>query len=149
MKHLILVLCSLFAFSLSTQAQADPVSWEITKNKIKSGEYELIFEATIEPHWAIYSQFLESEDGPIATSFTFENIENAKLENKVEEMGQRLDVYDQLFEMNISKYKKTVKFVQRVKIEGKSKISGYLTFMCCNDESCLPPKDVPFEFSLK
>lgn len=143
------MLCSLFAFSLSAQAQADPVSWKITKTKVKSGEYELIFEATIEPHWAIYSQFLESEDGPIATSFTFETTENAILSDKVEEIGQRLDVYDQLFEMNISKYKKTVKFVQRVKMEAKGQISGYITFMCCNDESCLPPKDVPFEFSLK
>jgi hypothetical protein len=27
-------------------------------------------------------------------------------------------------------------------------VKGVVEFMCCNDESCLPPTEVPFEFKL-
>ena len=40
-------------------------------NNITDTEYELVFTASIDSGWHIYSQDLPSEDGPIATSFTF------------------------------------------------------------------------------
>ncbi|MEM6698966.1 MAG: disulfide bond formation protein DsbD, partial [Bacteroidota bacterium] len=65
------------------------------------------------------------------------------------EKGYKKEGYDEIFGMNLIKFGKTVTFTQRVKVKsGASSINGYLTYMTCNDEQCLPPTDVDFEISL-
>jgi len=51
--------------------------------------------------------------------------------------------------MQLIKYGDEATFTQKVKVDPSVKtIKGYLTFMTCNDESCLPPKDIDFEIGL-
>ena len=51
--------------------------------------------------------------------------------------------------MNLTKFKHSIVLTQRVKISDTSKpIEGYITYMVCNDEMCLPPKEVDFKFVL-
>ena len=51
--------------------------------------------------------------------------------------------------MNLIKYSKKAEFTQRVKVKNSSEpISGFLTYMTCDETSCLPPKDVDFSISL-
>ena len=46
-------------------------------------------------------------------------------------------------------FENTVKFVQKVKLTGGAyAIEGYLEYGACDDESCLPPTEVPFKFSV-
>ncbi len=55
--------------------------------------------------------------------------------------------YDNTWEAEVSKIDGgTVTYSQVVELSGESEVTGYITFQTCNDEMCLPPRDVPFTF---
>ena len=50
--------------------------------------------------------------------------------------------------MYIVKYKKQATFTQRIKAaEGLKEVAGYIEFMTCDEEKCLPPTEIEFTFS--
>ncbi len=150
MRHFFaFVLFALFGISAQAQIQ-QPVKWSMESRALGQDEYLLVFKARIDPKWAIYSQFLESDDGPIPTSFQFDEGDHYERIGKVEESGpHRKDVFDPIFEMQLVKFYDEATFTQKIKAKDKSKpVSGYLTFMTCDDTQCLPPTDVDFSFDL-
>lgn len=124
----------------------DPVSWSFTV-EVNGDEATLISTATIDEGWHVYAQVLESDMGPVPTEFTFEPTKNYKLTGKNEE-SKTYQEYDKNFEMNLSYFKSTAVFKQKIKRLSKDKftVKGSVYFMVCNDEKCLPPTDEPFEF---
>jgi len=63
-------------------------------------------------------------------------------------VGKEIATFDKLFEMKVRYFENTAKFVQKVKLTGGAyAIEGYLEYGACDDESCLPPTEVPFKFS--
>ena len=52
----------------------EPVKWTMEQKHIAGDEFELVFKAKIEDGWKVYSQYLESDDGPIRTSFNFDHL---------------------------------------------------------------------------
>jgi len=126
----------------------DPVDWSFSKQDLGDNEFELQFTATIDPHWHVYSQFLE-EDGPIPTSFSFKESKDFKLIGKVKE-PKALEDYDPNFQMTLKWFENSVTFRQKIKVlkEGAVKILGELEFMVCDDKQCLAPEYVEYEFEL-
>ena len=48
----------------------EPVSWDFALYETEvEGEVELVFHASVEPCWHIYSQFLDDLNGPLPTYF--------------------------------------------------------------------------------
>ncbi len=136
-------------FSTIFLVAQNPVKWSYSSKDAGNGQFDLVFTGTIDDGWYTYSQFLESEDGPVASSFTFDLKPHFKLVGKAVESGEIIKVYDKVFGMNLTKFKHKAVFTQRVQVSDFSKpIEGYFTYMTCNDEMCLPPKDVDFKFSL-
>lgn len=130
----------------------EPVKWNWTvETTDQEDEYILSFEAEIEENWKIYSQYLESDDGPIRTSFQYETKEGVELLGKNVEEGNIKKGYDKLFDMElISLLGPVAQFKQKVKVSKyPAQISGYLTYMTCDDARCLPPSDVDFSFEIK
>lgn len=145
-----LTLFALFISVFSWGQLKDPVKWSTSYKQVSATEFDLIFTADIEDGWTVYSQFLESQDGPVPTSFNFEKGAHYQLKGKCVESGNIKTVYDKVFEMKLTKITKKGVFTQRVTATDLSKpITGYLEFMTCDDEQCLPPKGVDFEFQLK
>lgn len=136
-------------FGNSTKAQLNPVKWYYKAEKLAEGEYDLVFTAHIQPGWYVYSRFLSSDEGPIPTSFYFDENEAVSLVGQVEENGHRHEGYDDLFAMQIVKYSDKPTFTQRVLMKSPTQLTGYLEFMTCDEERCLPPAEVPFSFILK
>lgn len=126
----------------------DPVHWSFSTEKVNDAEYNIVATAKIDDGWSVYSQYLESDDGPIATSFDF-STDNLELIGKTEETGNRKESYDDLFGMNLVKFSKTAIFTQTVKSTDGKTVRGTVTFMTCTETSCLPPKDVAFEVNLE
>jgi thiol:disulfide interchange protein DsbD len=146
MRIIVLLAWVFSAVSLFGQIE-NPVQWSTEIKKISNQEYDLLFTANVQDGWNIYSQYLESDDGPIRTSFNYDKGAHYKLVGKNEEIGVRKEGYDKLFGMNVIKLYKKVVFRQRITLTDPSKpISGYLEFMTCNEEKCLPPTEVPFKF---
>ncbi|HHS95207.1 MAG TPA: hypothetical protein ENJ45_01350 [Phaeodactylibacter sp.] len=128
----------------------NPVKWSHEYKQVNDTEYDLIFKAKIQDGWAIYSQYLESDDGPVRTSFEYDKGEHFSLKGKNKESGDRHEGYDNLFDMNVIKFKKKAIFTQRVVVKDFSKpITGYLEFMTCDDTKCLPPDQIDFEFIIE
>ncbi len=141
---------ALFLFAISTAwAQKNPVKWTFEAKKSGKNDYKVTLIANLDNTWAIYSQFLESDQGPVATSLTFELAAGQQLAGKAQELGTKISGFDNTFEMNLTKYKKQVKFVQTVKAKKGQKVKGFVTYMTCDDNTCLPPRDVEFEILLK
>lgn len=141
----------LLALSWSASAQMlDPlevVQWSVEIKPVAGQEYEVIFSSKIKENWSVYSQYLESDDGPVRTSINYET-KGIEVIGKGKETGKRVEGFDEIFGMNVIKFKKTFTISQRVKISDISKeYSGYLEFMTCDDRSCLPP--TAWDFSLK
>ncbi len=144
MRPLVLALALLFSWSALGQI-FNPVDWEITSQNIDENTYDIIFTATMETEWAIYSQFIE-EGGPIPTMFEFETQEGLELiDGVVESDENKVTKNDIFFDMIVSKFYDEAQFRQRVKLNSdRASLIGFLTFMTCNDERCLAPTEVPF-----
>ena len=147
--HLFMLLFSLTPV-LGQSSMPNPIKWSFTSKDAGNGQVDLIITGTIDDGWYTYSQKLESDSGPIPTSFTFKDGAHYKIVGDAKESGERFTEYDKIFDMNLSKFKHSAVFTQRVKMSDYSKpITGYVTYMACNAEMCLPPKDVDFKFVLK
>jgi thiol:disulfide interchange protein DsbD len=143
------IVLALFCLSTPLLSQ-NPVSWSFDQTKVSDTEYDLLFKADIAKTWVIYSQYLESTDGPIPTSFSFEKNADIVLVGSTAELGHLKEEYDELFGMTVKKLDGQVTFKQRVRtLRPGVPVTGYLTFMTCDNERCLPPRDVEFSFELK
>ncbi len=146
-----LVFIALFLLPFYTlMAQIEqPVKWQFDKKQLSGNQYELIFKATIDQNWHLYSVNLP-EGGPIATSihYTDETLfiqKDALVEIPVPEKH-----YDSSFDMELAYWGNNATIKQIIEVKpGTEKITGYIEFMCCDDERCLPPDQVDFEFSLQ
>lgn len=67
MKYITLGFLLFLAYFTKVDAQTNPVNWSYEIVKVSDLEYELVFTATIDDGWYVYSQFLE-DGGPIPTS---------------------------------------------------------------------------------
>lgn len=126
----------------------EPVKWSFSHEKTGDNEFELVFRATIDPKWHLYSQDIPMT--PPATTFTFE--ENIAVERigGVTEESEVIEEYDPNFEMELKFFADEAVFKQKVKVTGNQavKYGGFLEYMCCDDTKCLPPTEVDFEFEL-
>ena len=107
----------------------------------------MVFTATIDKGWHVYSTDL-GDGGPISATFNVDNKSGVELVGKLKPVGKEVATFDKLFEMKVRYFENTAKFVQKVKFTGGAyAIEGYLEYGACDDESCLPPTQVPFKFS--
>lgn len=125
-----------------------PVKWSFSKEKINDKEYYLVYTAKIDKGWTIYSQYT-SEDGPVPTYIEYEQKGGIDLLGKSTESGSRKEGMDALFGVNVIKFSADKNFVirQKIKVKDANKpVSGYVTYMACDNEKCLPPTDEEFTF---
>ena len=134
----------------------EPVTWTYSKQQISESKYELIFEADIEEGWAIYSNDIKNngvdcdiEICPLPVSFLFDESNGFVLvDNLIEDKENKKTSFDPIFQMEVTKFSKKAIFRQVIELINDNVIvSGYLTFMTCDDTKCLPPTDVDFKFS--
>ena len=145
----ILSIC-LLLIAVVAQAQIqEPVKFKSELKTLAVGEAEIVFTATIDKGWHVYSTDL-GDGGPISATFNVEKISGATVVGKLQPKGKEIASYDKLFEMNVRYFESTAQFVQKLKLTGGDyKIEGFLEYGACNDENCLPPTQVEFNFSGK
>lgn len=136
----ILVLCVGF----TSKAQIlQPVKWstDVSFSKVKAGDtVDLIFNAAIDQDWYLYSSEFPCEDGPIATTFTFEPNAGYELVGGIIPINP-IDKYDEIFECDVKVFKKSAQFRQQVKLLGSGVIiKGIYEYQVCTevDGRCVP-----------
>ena len=140
------LLTAILAMPVLAQIQ-EPVKFNSELKRISETEAEIVLNAVIDKGWHVYSTEL-GDDGPISATFNVDNISGAEVDGKLHPQGNEIEEMDPIFEMKVRFFESKATFVQKIKItDEKFSIKGYLEYGACNDENCLPPTSVDFEFS--
>lgn len=148
-KTALFFLFSILSATIFAQIQ-NPAKWKFSVDKISDSEAELILKADIDKGWHVYSQTMPGDSGPLPTTFYFEKDKRYQLIGKTTESKPH-EIFDKVFEMNSRFFEEEATFRQKIKILSSETFSvkGTLTFMACNDQTCLPPTEIDFEFKIK
>jgi thiol:disulfide interchange protein len=134
------------AITLTSSTQIlEPVKWAFSAERTSAGEAELIFTATIDNGWYLYSQNIP-EGGPVPTGFYFEESSAYQLVGEVVE-PKPIEKFDEIFKMDLRYFDGKPVFRQKIKplTNASFRVVGYVEFMCCDATSCLPPTAIDFD----
>lgn len=149
MKRLFSLLSACLIFVMVSAQIQEPVKFKAEWNKISETEAEIVFAATIDAGWHVYSTDLPA-DGPVSAVFNLDKISGAELVGKLTAVGNEIKAHDEMFGMDLRYFENSAKFVQKIKLLGGDySVEGYLEFGACNDQNCLPPTQVDASFSGK
>ncbi|WP_317235583.1 protein-disulfide reductase DsbD domain-containing protein [Ornithobacterium rhinotracheale] len=127
----------------------NPVHWKTEQKTLENGNYQLIFTATMDAGWHIYSiQHPEGGVG-IPTSFDWKKNKDYELVGKIKESGKLHDEFVPAFNEQHKFYENKVTFTQEVKALKDTKVAVDVTFQACDDSRCIAPDYKEFSFDLK
>lgn len=134
--------------NLSFSQIVDPIKWETELKKISENEAEIVFNAVIDTGWHLYSTDIP-DGGPTPATITFNQTEGVELLGELTAISEVTREYDSMFEMELSYFVDKGTFVQRISIPDTTDfhITGFLEYAACNDQNCLPPTEVPFDYA--
>lgn len=146
MRKLLSIIGLLCTLSVAAQFQ-NPVKFSVKQNQLSDSEVEIVFSGKVDAGWHVYSTDI-ADGGPTKAELTLEKQKGVKPKGKLTPKGNVHRAMDDMFGMEVSYMEGTATFVQVFTItEEKYEISGYLTYGACNDQNCIPPTDVNFEFA--
>lgn len=142
LNRVLISLVGVFSFALSHAQVLTPAKW--TTSSVQSGkvgdEIDLIFKATIDKNWYLYSSEFYCEDGPIQTAFTFKPNAGYKLVGGIKAINP-IDKHDKIFECDVKIFVGSAEFRQRIKILGKDlNVAGEYEYQICTELTgqCVP-----------
>jgi len=148
------LLLSFFSVLLSLGVSAQiltPAKWtyaSVTEAKV-GDEVELIFKATIDKDWYLYSSEFPCED-PIKTSFGLVPHSSYQLAGPLVPV-KPIDKYDDVFDCDVKIFKGTAEFRQKIKILATPlRLSGESEYQVCTEKTgqCIPGGE-DFSFNIK
>lgn len=125
------------------QQQTEPIAWRGVA-RMTSGDTGIIrITATIADGWHLYGMEMPA-DGPKATAFSFQLPQGFKLVGDVTPQTAPLSKHDAMFNAQVSYWEGSVTFTQRFRVTSEAtdakSLSCSVSYMGCNDQTCLPPK---------
>ena len=143
-KRFYLSLATLLVALTAWAQMADPVHFRSELKMLQGDEAEIVFTATIDPGWHVYSTDI-TDDGPTKATFHAERLEGAELVGALKPRGQVKEQFDEMFGTNLRFFENQGAFVQKIRFtKPRYDISAYLEYGACNDEMCMPPTTVEF-----
>ncbi|MFW6044024.1 MAG: protein-disulfide reductase DsbD domain-containing protein, partial [Marinilabiliaceae bacterium] len=135
-------------FSLNAQV-LEPVEWDFSINEISDTEVEIVAEATIDQGWHLYGADLP-EEGPVPTSLNLVESDEYEAGGDLRQEPEPDLQHDPNFDMELSWFSENARLILPVELanEDVSSIEGYVEFMACDDEQCLPPERVDFTLNI-
>lgn len=141
----VLTLLLMLGLSFAAFAQmVDPVKFTSKLEMLKGDEAQIVFSGKIDNGWHVYSTEL-GNDGPISATFNAVKMDGVKTVGKLTPKGHEISEFDNMFGMKLRFFEGSVTFVQKIKFTKPTyNINCYLEYGACNDETCMPPTEVPF-----
>ena len=145
MKKILIGLLALLFCVVAQGQMMDPVHFSSQLKTLGGGEAEIIFSATVDDGWHVYSTDLGS-DGPVSATFTAVKMEGVEMVGKLKPRGNVVKQFDKMFDMELRFFEHKAMFVQKVRFtKPQYTIDCYLEYGACNDEMCMPPTQVEFK----
>ncbi|MFC5271424.1 protein-disulfide reductase DsbD family protein [Adhaeribacter terreus] len=133
-----------FFVRVAAEAQIlEPVKWsfDVSKKEVKIGEeIELIFNATIDQDWYLYSSDFDPNLGPTVTTFKFKKSPAYEIIGKIKAVNPKKK-FDDIWGGEYTYFVKTAQFRQKVKIlQANPVIKGTYDYQTCTetDGKCIP-----------
>ena len=147
-KALLTWICLVVALAVKAQ-MVDPVHFTAELKTGDGAEAEIVFHATIDPGWHVYSTEI-GEDGPIEATFNVVKMEGAETVGKLMPKGNVIKKMDKLFGMELKYFEGEATFVQKIRFtKPEYDIDCFLEYGACSDASCMPPSEVELKQSGK
>ena len=144
MKKIFILLSILLCAPLAEMRAQVDFTQRVEKNE---GILVLSFTGRIADGWHLYSTEVV-EDGPTRASLNVETIEGLEYMGSLKASPAPKKQFDEMFGTDLYFHEKNVTFTQMFRITAKSyHLAGYLEYGACNDEMCLPPTPVEFDYS--
>ena len=141
------IVLTIFVIIPSFAQFVEPVQFKSSIKSVSDSEMQIVFSASIAKGWHVYSTDLPS-DGPIKATFNIEEQKGVELVGDLTPQTAPIEAFDPTFNMKLKYHEKDVVFTQNFKItEPQYLIKGYLEYGACNDQTCLPPTEVPFNYT--
>lgn len=114
------------------------VSWDFSTEKINDTEVNLVFKATIEKDWHLYSQHFE-DGGPIRLSVAFNESSNYERLGELNEITKAKVEFDEIFEMNIQYFEGEAILKQKIKVlnDKAFSLTGEMEYQTCREGECV------------
>ena len=149
MKKLLTILIGLTAVLTAAAQMQDPIHFHSELKRISDTEAELLFQATIDAGWHVYSTGL-GNNGPISATFHADRMEGAQTVGALKARGNEIKQFDKLFGMEVRYFEQAVTFVQKIRFtQPRYDISCYIEYGACSDAMCLPPSSAELKTSGK
>ena len=149
MKKLLTILIGLTAVLTAAAQMQDPIHFHSELKRISDTEAELLFQATIDAGWHVYSTGL-GNNGPISATFHADRMEGAQTVGSLKARGKEVKQFDKIFGMEVRYFEQAVTFVQKIRFtQPRYDISCYIEYGACSDAMCLPPSSAELKTSGK
>ena len=147
-KTLLTWICLVIVLAVKAQMM-DPVHFKAELKTGNGAEAEIVFNATIDQGWHVYSTEI-GEDGPIEATFNVVKMDGAEVIGKLMPKGNVIKKMDKLFGMELKYFESEATFVQKIRFtKPEYDIDCYLEYGACSDASCMPPSEVALKQSGK
>ncbi len=146
MRKLTFIVFILFLTFPSFAQIIEPIKWSFDSRQ-NGRDVELIFTAAIDEGWHLYDTYLP-EGGPIATQIVFADSTLFEIAGDLVREPQPVEKFDNIFMLNLRFFSDKATLTQKIRLNNDNpvEISGYVLFMGCDDEMCLPPNEAEFSF---
>ena len=134
--------------AVNAQIIPDPTTWKYEVKKKNDSTYDLIFKLSLKEHWHIWSIKPGGDGMQIPPSFSFAKNSNVKLLGALKEKGKRVTGTMDGVDGPVSYFTDKVEYVQSALVKRNTTISGKHEYQVCDEEKCLPPKNVKFSFKI-
>ncbi len=138
----LLALFSVLAWLPLAAQMQNPVKFTMSTKRVSPTEIDVVFSATIEAGWHVYSTGL-GDGGPTSATFSTDLIEGAVVAGPLKPGPGEKNKHDAIFDMPVRYFERTCTFTQRIRLTAPTyAVKGYLTYGACDDRNCLPPSNV-------
>jgi thiol:disulfide interchange protein len=140
-------LIALFLTFIGNAQILNPVQWKTKVIQKSANEFELVFDATIQHEWHMFSQFTP-DGGSLPTLFEYKNQKgNYQLVGKTTESKYK-KIYNDIFEVDEYMFENSAQFKQVIKVTNTNlkEIKVYVEYQVCK-EQCIQ-QDETFTFKL-
>ncbi|MDE6483892.1 MAG: protein-disulfide reductase DsbD N-terminal domain-containing protein [Duncaniella sp.] len=154
-RYLLILACvmiSAMGMAVRAQAPASPISWRMSVKMTSPTEGVVTLKATVAPGWHLYSTTLPSSDGPRPTTITFSHPASMTFSTPLKPSVAVVEKDDPMFGVKLAWWDSDVTFTRPFTTSNPGapgKIDVKISFMGCNDETCLPPSTVELSRTVK
>lgn len=151
-KSALITILSILLCSINTLGQ-NAIRWRTTVKMTSETEGVLTIRAIVTPGWHLYGTTLP-KGGPKATVLDFKESAGVKYTSDFKPSQKPVSKFDSMFELTLYWWDSNVSFTRNFKLTtsmDKAVIKGKITYMACDNETCLPPKteNVTYKFPMK